>query len=100
MTLEKNELFFLKCIKEQVLEKYNLPYNCLSIEYHDESLYKLYFIVKNFPFDVFMYRYEIIDEVEKIIKSYCKLTTSKGILHMKVYVDYRSPKTNLLNFVI
>ena len=56
--------------------------------------------MKNFPFDVFMYRYEIIDEVEKIIKSYCKLTTSKGILHMKVYVDYRSPKTNLLNFVI
>jgi hypothetical protein len=100
MTLEKNELFFLKCVKEKVLEKHDLPYQCLSIEFHDDSLYKLYFIMKNFPMEVYLYRYEIIDEIESLIKFYCKLTTNKKIMHMKVYVDYRSPKGNLLNFVI
>jgi hypothetical protein len=56
--------------------------------------------MKNFPMEVYLYRYDIIDEIESLIKFYCKVITNKKIMHMKVYVDYRSPKGNLLNFVI
>ena len=29
--LKKNDLFFLKQVKENILTKYNLPFECLSI---------------------------------------------------------------------
>jgi hypothetical protein len=100
MDLEKNEIFFLKVIKKSILEKLNLPYNCLSIELHDNDSFKIYYLMRNFPFEVYFNRYEIIDEIEKLLHIYCRLTTNKKIVNMRIYIDHRSESRNLLNFVM
>ena len=61
--LSKNDLFFLKQVKEQILVKHQLPFDCLSVEYKDEIYFKIHFIMKKVPFEVFFHRYEILEEV-------------------------------------
>ena len=98
--LKKNDLFFLKQVKEQILTRYNLPFDCLSIEYMDEVYFKIHFIMKKIPFEVYFHRYEVLEEVENDLKTFLKIINpERQIYHLRVYVDYRPQNKNLLNFV-
>lgn len=99
-SLSKNDLFFLKQVKEHILVKHNLPFECLSIEYMNTIYFKIHFIMKKVPFEVFFHNYELLDEVETDIKLFLKIINPKRkIFHLRVYVDFRPQKNNLLNFV-
>lgn len=98
--LSKNDLFFLKQVKEQILVKYQLPFDCLSIEYKDEVYFQIHFIMRKIPFEVYFNRYEILEEVENDLKTFLKIINpDRKIHHLRVYVDYRPQNKNLLNFV-
>lgn len=98
--LSKNDLFYLKQVKERILVKHNLPFDCVSVEWKDDVFFTIHFIMKKIPFEVFLYRYEILEEVESDMKTFLKIINpERKIHHLRVYVDYRNPNKNLLNFV-
>jgi hypothetical protein len=97
--LKTQDILYLKYIKDKVLVKYNLPLSCVSIEFMDDEFYKLIFPMKEFPFEVFMFRYEIIDELHKELKSLTEVFSTKRLHFMKVYVDYRPKNKNLLYLI-
>ena len=87
-------------ITQQILVKHQLPFDCLSVEYKDEIYFKIHFIMKKVPFEVFFHRYEILEEVENDMKTFLKIINpERKIHHLRVYVDYRPQNNNLLNFV-
>jgi len=55
--------------------------------------------MKEFPFDVFMYRYELIDELYEELRSLTEIFSTKKLHFMKVYVDYRPKNKNLLYLI-
>lgn len=99
--LKKNNLineiegYFLNRVKQTLKDEYNLPWECLSIERHDD-IYKMVFIMKEIPFEVYFNRYEILDEVAESVSLLSRLILDKKIFHLKVFVDYRSKDKNLL----
>lgn len=97
--LKPQDILYLKHIKDKVLVKYNLPISCVSIEFMNDDYYKLIFPMKEFPFEVFMFRYEIIDELYSELKSLTDVFSTKKIHFMKVYVDYRPKNKNLLYLI-
>jgi len=97
--LEPQDILYLKYIKDKVLVKYNLPISCVSMEFMNDEYYKLIFPMKEFPFEVFMNRYEIIDELHQELKSLTEVFSTKKIHFMKVYVDYRPKNKNLLYII-
>ena len=99
-SLKREDLFFLKYVKETILTKYNLPYDCISIEYRDEEFYNLHFIMRNVPFEVYFTRYNILEEVEEELKTSLKIINpNKKIFHLRIYQEYRAQRNNLLNFI-
>jgi hypothetical protein len=97
--LKPQDILYLKHIKDKVLVKYKLPMSCVSIEFMDDEFYKLIFPMKEFPFDVFMYRYELIDELYEELRSLTEIFSTKKLHFMKVYVDYRPKNKNLLYLI-
>ena len=94
--LKPQDILFLKHIKDKLLVKYNLPMSCVSVEYMDDDFYKLIFPMREFPFEVFMIRYEIIDNLYYDIKNLTEVFSTKKLHFMKAYVDYRPKGKNLL----
>ena len=66
--LKPQDILYLKHIKDKVLVKYCLPISCVSIEFMDDDFFKLIFPMKEFPFEVYFHRYEIIDELYEELK--------------------------------
>lgn len=97
--LKPQDILYLKHIKDKVLVKYNLPTSCVSIEFMDDEFFKLIFPMKEFPFEVYFYRYEIIDELYDELKSLTEMFSTKRLHFMKVYVDYRPKSKNLLYLI-
>jgi hypothetical protein len=89
------EIFFLKQVKQTLKEEFNLPWECISIERHEET-YKMFFIMKKVPFEVYFHRYDILDDVSNHLNLLSKLIMNKQIFFMKVFVDYRDVNKNLL----
>jgi hypothetical protein len=94
--LKKQDIAFLKYIKDYVVDKHNLPVSCVSLEFMNDEYFKLIFPMKEFPIQVYLYRYEIIDELYEEIKSLTEAFSTKKLHFMKVYVDYRPKNKNLL----
>ena len=94
--LKPQDILYLKHIKDKVLVKYNLPTSCVSIEFMDDEFFKLIFPMKEFPFEVYFHRYEIIDELYEELKRLTEMFSTKRLHFMKVYVDYRPKNKNLL----
>lgn len=97
--LKPQDILYLKYVKNKILVKYNLPISCVSIEFMNDDYYKLIFPMKEFPFEVFMFRYEIIDELYDELKSWTEVFSTKKIHFFKVYVDYRTKNKNLLYLI-
>jgi hypothetical protein len=97
--LKKQDIAFLKYIKDKVIDKHNLPVSCVSLEFMNDEYFKLIFPMKEFPIQVYLYRYEIIDELYEEIKSLTEVFSTKKLHFMKVYVDYRPKNKNLLILV-
>jgi hypothetical protein len=97
--LRPQDILYLKYIRDKVLVKYSLPPDCVSIEFMDDEFYRLIFPMRKFPFEVFMYRYEIIDKLYEELKSLTEVFSTKRLHFMKVYVDYRPKNKNLLYLI-
>ena len=97
--LKKQDISFLKYVRDNVLQKYNLPATCVSLEFMNDDYFKLIFPMKEFPIEVFLYRYEIIDQLHEDIKGLTDFFSTKKIHFMKVHVDYRPKSKNLLLIV-
>lgn len=93
--LNEIDTFFLKMVKEEMLPQYNLPIGCISIELKEES-FLLYYIMQQIPVEVFLNRYEIIDEFAQECKMILKSLNARKLHEMKVFIDYRDKKKNLL----
>lgn len=78
-----------------MLPQYNLPIGCISIELKEES-FLLYYIMQQIPVEVFLNRYEIIDEFAQECKMILKSLNARKLHEMKVFIDYRDKKKNLL----
>ena len=78
-----------------MLPQYNLPIGCISIELKEDS-FLLYYIMQQIPVEVFLNRYEIIDEFAKECKMILKSLNARKLHEMKVFIDYRDKKKNLL----
>ena len=98
--LKPQDVLFLKHIRDKVLVKYNLPTSCMSIEFMNDEYYKLIFPMKEFPFEVYFHRYEIIDQLYEELKSLTEVFSTKQLHFMKVYVDYRPKNKNLLQIAL
>lgn len=94
--LKPQDILYLKHIRDKVLVKYNLPMSCVSIEFMNDDFYRMTFPMREFPFEVFMFRYEIIDQLYEELKSLAEVFSTKKLHFMKVYVDYRPKGKNLL----
>ena len=97
--LSKQDVAFLKYIKDRIIDKHNLPVSCVSIEFMNDSYFKVIFPMKEFPIEVYLFRYEIIDNLYEEIKSLTEAFSTKKIHFMKVYVDYRPKNKNLLHLI-
>ena len=93
--ITKIEEYFLKQVKRTLLEEYNLPWQCISIERHDDK-YKMVYIMKEVPFEVYFNRYDVLDEVTESINVLSRVILNKKIFNLKVFVDYRCKSKNLL----
>ena len=78
-----------------MLPQYNLPMGCISIELKEES-FLLYYVMQQIPVEVFLNRYEIIDEFTQECKMILKSLNARKLHEMKVFIDYRDKKKNLL----
>ena len=94
--LKPQDILYLKHIRDKVLVKYNLPISCVSIEFMNDDYYSMIFPMREFPFEVFMFRYQIIDQLYEELKSLTDVFSTKKLHFMKVYVDYRPKSKNLL----
>ncbi len=97
--LKKQDIAFLKYVRDKVIDKHNLPVSCVSLEFMNDEYFKLIFPMKEFPIQVYLYRYEIIDELYEEIKTLTEVFSTKKLHFMKVYVDYRPKNKNLLHLI-
>ena len=82
-------------VKEEIMPQYKLPMGCVSIELQ-ENVFMLYYVMQQIPVEVFLNRYEIIDEFTQECKMILKALNSRPLHEMKVFIDYRNEKKNLL----
>ena len=85
-------------VKEEILPQYNLPMGCVSIELK-EDVFMLYYVMQQIPVEVFLNRYEIIDEFTYECKMILKSLNARKLYEMKVFIDYRDEKKNLLKTI-
>jgi hypothetical protein len=97
--LKPQDILFLKHIKNKTMDKFNLPIQCVCLEFMNDDYFRLIFAMKMFPFEVYFHRYEIIDNLYEEIVSLSNIFSSKKIHFMKVYVDHREQNKNLLQMV-
>lgn len=92
------EIFFINEAKKVLTNEFNFPWECISIERHDDT-YKMFIIMEKIPMEVYLYRYDILDEVSNSLNLLSKLILNKRIFYMKVFVDYRDKNKNLLSLI-
>ncbi len=76
--LKPQDILFLKHIKNKTMDKFNLPIQCVCLEFMNDNYFRLIFAMKMFPFEVYFHRYEIIDNLYEEIVSLSNIENVKA----------------------